>query len=225
MLLAIAAFLVQLGAAGPGAADALVRGAAFVPRAFFADPVGQAATLATSAFLHGSPLHLISNMFFLFVFGDNVEDRMGHARFAAFYLAGAVVAALAHALVRPDSPVPMVGASGAISAILGAYVLLFPRQRVQTFVPPLFLPWLMLRVLLPLPRFFLWWLPAWLYIGYWAFLNLLEAGGTLGAGPVADTGVAWWAHVGGFAFGLAMVRTFTRPPGGDGGPQAGSISP
>lgn len=223
--LALACFLIQLGLMGPGPARTLLEQGAFVPRAFFADPVGRASTLVSSAFLHGDLVHLSGNLFFLYVFGDNVEDRMGHLRFAAFYLCGAVLAALAHGMVRPSSPVAMVGASGAISAVLGAYILLFPRRRVLAFVAPLFVPWLVMRVLLPVPAFFLLWLPAWLYIGYWALINLFEAGGMLLGGPVAAGGVAWWAHVGGFAFGLTAASWFARPRGGGGGPQTGSIRP
>lgn len=205
-------FLLQLQAQaqGPFAVARLLEDWAFVPAAFFAAPALEAPTLLSSAFMHGGLGHLVSNMFFLAVFGDNVEDRMGHGRFLIFYALGGALATLAHGLVEPRSPVPLVGASGAISALLGAYILFFPRRHVLTFVPPLFVPWLVLRLLLPVPRFYLWWLPAWLYIGYWAFLQVWEAGGSLALAPAAGSGVAWWAHVGGFAFGLLAVGLFAR---------------
>ena len=199
----VAVFAVQLGLFGQSVAFEALRGGAFLPAAFVADPLARAHTLWTSAFLHGDLWHLVGNLFFLGVFGDNVEERLGPLPFLAFYLAGAAVASLAHGLASGWSPVPLVGASGAISAVLGAYVLWFPARRVQAFVAPLFVPWLLIRALLPVPRFDLWWLPAWLYIGYWALVQLFEAGGSLVVGDAATSGVAWWAHVGGFAFGLA----------------------
>src|SRR5690606_26831532 len=105
--------------------------------------------------------------------------------------------------------VPLVGASGAISVVLGAYIALFPRQQVLTFVPPLFMPWLLLSLVARVPRFFMFWLPAWVFIGYWAFIQLLEAGASLRV-PVGEGGVAWWAHVGGFVFGLVWTRLTRR---------------
>ena len=178
---------------------------AFVPAAFREAPGDALPTLFTSMFLHGGWAHLLSNMVFLVVFADNVEDRFGRLRFLVFYLVGGAFATLAHALFSRESLVPLVGASGAISAVLGAYISLFPRQQVLTFVPPLFVPWLVLSFLARVPRFFLFWLPAWVFIGYWALLQVLEAGASLGM-SVQEGGVAWWAHVGGFAFGLAWTR-------------------
>lgn len=167
----------------------------FVPRAFFADPWGEGYRLVSSMFLHGNLVHLASNMFFLWVFGDNIEDRMGHGRFLLFYLVGGAAAAVAHGLVEPLSPVPMIGASGGVSAVLGAYIVTFPRQRILTFVPPLFV----------------FWLPAWFYLGYWALIQVIEGlGGLLSAGTGA-TGIAWWAHIGGFAFGAVLAPRLIRP--------------
>jgi membrane associated rhomboid family serine protease len=178
-----------------------------IPAAFFADPLGESPRLLTHLFSHGGWAHLIGNMIFLFVFGDNVEDRFGHVRFAAFYLGGGLSAALLQTALSPGSDVPMVGASGAISAVLGAYVVLYPHKRVQTLFVPFVVPWLVLSLFLRrLPRFFLWWLPAWLYLGYWALLQLWEGLADL----AAVGGVAWWAHVGGFAFGLATARLLSR---------------
>lgn len=189
---------------------AFVQRYGFIPAAFFSDPAAEAFSLISSMFLHGGLYHLVSNLFFLVVFGDNVEDRMGHANFTLFYLLGGISAALIHGLFSPRSPVPMIGASGAISALLGAYFVLFPRQWVLTFIPPLLIPWLLINILIPIPRFFLIWLPAWLYIGYWALVQFIEAtGGLLLAGNMTS-GIAWWAHVGGFVFGLVSVRFFVR---------------
>jgi membrane associated rhomboid family serine protease len=154
-------------------------------------------TLLTSMFLHGSWLHVIGNMWFLFIFGDNVEDRMGPIRFLVFYLASGVVAGLCQFLLFPSSRVPTVGASGAIAGVLGAYFLLYPRARVITLVFLFIIPW-MIEI------------PALIYLGIW-FLMQLGSGlmnlGQLGAG--ADLGgIAWWAHIGGFGFGLLTVRLF-----------------
>ncbi len=177
----------------PFEVQAFVFNYAFIPQNFFFNPLSNAYSLLTSMFLHGGFAHIVGNMFFLYVFGDNIEDRMGHGRYLLFYLLGGVVATLAHGLFTPGSPVPLIGASGAVSAVLGAYLVLFPRQRVLTFIPP----------------FFVFWLPAWFYLGYWALIQTLEAVGGLGVGAGAD-GIAWWAHVGGFVFGLLCVRLLTR---------------
>lgn len=193
----------------------------FVPALFATDPVGAFPSLFTSLFLHGGWAHLLSNMIFLAVFGDNVEDRMGHWRFLFFYLVGGAAATGAHALFAGVSLVPLIGASGAISAVLGAYILLYPQQRVMTFIPPLFLPWLVLSFFVRVPRFFMLWLPAWVFIGYWAFLQLLEAGASFRVAE--DGGVAWWAHVGGFVFGLAAAPLLARAHAGRPRPSAGRV--
>ncbi len=161
--------------------------------------------LITSIFLHGSWIHLISNMWALFIFGDNVEDRMGHIRYLAFFLIGGVVASLVHVVISnyilgPGSVqarVPLIGASGSIAAVLGAYFYLYPRARIVTFIPWIVLP--------PLVE-----LPAIVYLGVWFLMQLypgLRSLGTIGEGG----GVAWWAHIGGFIFGLLVVRAFSRP--------------
>lgn len=195
---------------------------AYVPARFAAEPAAAAHTLVTSTFLHGGWMHLIGNMVFLLVFGDNIEDRMGHWRFLLFYLAGGAVACLLFGVITDEPQVPLVGASGAISAVLGAYIVLFPRQQVLTFIPPLFVPWLLVSLFFRVPRFFSLWLPAWVFIGYWAFIQVLEVGnGAASANPEAAN-VAWWAHIGGFVFGLLVVKLLARPaPDG----YAGSIRP
>ena len=145
-----------------------------------------------SMFLHGSWAHLLGNMWFLWLFGNNVEDSMGRGRFVVFYLLCGLGAALAQVIAQPSSTVPMVGASGAISGVMGGYVLLFPRARVFTLV------WL---------GFFFtsFALPAWLMLGYWMVLQVL---GGLGG---AETGVAFGAHVGGFLVGVLLIKLFVRP--------------
>jgi membrane associated rhomboid family serine protease len=140
----------------------------------------------TSMFMHGSWIHLIGNMWFLHVFGNNVEDVMGRARFVAFYLLCGLVAATAQVLAGPDSPVPMVGASGAIGGVMGAYTFLYPNARIRTFVFVFFLE-----------------VPAFLMLGYWFLLQL--AGGSL---PSQGGGPAFWAHVGGFVAGLVLTPLF-----------------
>ncbi len=150
-------------------------------------------TLLTSMFTHGGWLHLIGNMVFLWVFGNNIEDVMGHGRFIVFYLLCGVAAAGAQMLITPNSIVPMVGASGAISGVLGAYLLLYPRVRVHTL---LFLGFYATTVALP----------AYLMLGYWIFLQLLGGLGSLSG--VDRGGAAFFAHIGGFAAGLALIRLF-----------------
>lgn len=156
-------------------------------------------TLVTSQFLHGGWLHLIGNMLFLWVFGNNIEDAMGHLRFAVFYTLCGVLAAVAHIVVDPASPIPTVGASGAVSGVLGAYLLLYPRARVWMAVP-IFI--FLYRVALP----------AWVYLVYWFGLQLLSglAEQAMRGPGGASGGVAFWAHVGGFFAGLLLIPFFRK---------------
>jgi membrane associated rhomboid family serine protease len=149
------------------------------------------ATIFISMFLHGSILHLAGNMLYLWIFGNNIEDAMGHFRFIVFYLVSGVIAALTMAYMDPTSRVPMVGASGAISGVLAAYILLYPRARV-TVVIPLGIVFWPFRVS-----------AAWV-VGLWFLTQLALAAMTDPSKP----GVAWWAHVGGFAAGLALTPLF-----------------
>ncbi len=148
--------------------------------------------LLTSMFLHGSWMHLIGNLWFLWIFGNNVEDSMGHGRFLVFYLLCGLVAGLGHVLSDPGSVLPMVGASGAISAIMGAYLVLYPRTRVHT----LFIIIIIIRVF-PLP--------AWFFLLYWFFLQVASSAVQI---PGGGGGVAFWAHIGGFLAGVALVKLF-----------------
>jgi membrane associated rhomboid family serine protease len=146
-------------------------------------------------FTHGGWLHIIGNMWFLWIFGNNIEDAMGHGRFILFYLLCGVVAAGAQVLMAPNSAVPMVGASGAISGVLGAYLLLYPRVRVHVLV---FLGFFVTTIVVP----------AYLMLGYWAVLQLLGGLPSLGGRDVG--GVAFFAHIGGFLAGILLIRLFIR---------------
>ena len=157
--------------------------------------------LFTSMFWHGGWLHLISNMLYLWIFGDNVEDRLGHMRYLLFYVAAGTAAGLTHVALSPGSVMPTVGASGAIAGVLGAYLVTYPRSRVLTFVPVFFLPWFVE-------------IPAVAYLIFWFLMQLLEGIGSLGM-PVETSGVAVWAHVGGFVAGVVLIKLlqpFRRPP-------------
>lgn len=147
--------------------------------------------LLTSQFLHGGLFHLGSNMLYLWIFADNVEDRLGHGRFLLLYLTSGLAAAVAQLVADPSASVPMIGASGAIAGVLGAYFLMFPFARITTLVPM----WIMWEFIE---------LPAFLFLGFWFALQWLQ--GMMTIGQVADVGgVAWWAHVGGFVSGVVLV--------------------
>jgi membrane associated rhomboid family serine protease len=152
-------------------------------------------SLLASMFLHAGWLHFGGNMLFLWIFGDNVEDRLGHVRFLAFYLACGVAAAVGQTLSHPASLVPMIGASGAIAGVMGAYFLLFPRSRVLTFV------WVLLFVdVVEIPAIY--------FLGVWFFMQLLSGVGSAG---VQGGGTAFWAHAAGFAAGALMIMMLRRP--------------
>ncbi|MCL4830615.1 MAG: rhomboid family intramembrane serine protease [Caldilinea sp.] len=165
-----------------------------VPAQIFSTPTAWL-TVVTSMFLHGGLFHLISNMWALYIFGDNVEDRMGPTRFLVFYLLCGAAAAVVHILMNPNSTIPTVGASGAISGVMGAYLVLFPYSRVITLIPFFFFPY-----------FFE--VPALFFIGLWFGGQLVNALLTSALAPPDIGGVAWWAHVGGFVAGIVLVRLF-----------------
>jgi membrane associated rhomboid family serine protease len=147
-------------------------------------------------FMHAGLAHIGGNMLYLWIFGDNVEDRVGHGRYLVFYLVGGLVADLAHFLIDPYSPIPTVGASGAISAVLGAYLVYFPGSQIATYVP------------LPLGKFYkMTMLPAAVVLGFWFIFQLFDGVAALGGADVG--GVAVWAHVGGFVAGMVMTKFFT----------------
>lgn len=150
-------------------------------------------TIITSMFLHGGWMHLIGNMWYLWLFGDNIEDAMGHGRYILFYIVCGVVAVLAHAIVNPDSRIPLIGASGAISGVLGGYLLLYPRAKVLVLIP--------LGFFITTVR-----LPAVIILGFWFVLQIFNSviGGSGGGG------VAWLAHIGGFIIGIILISLFKR---------------
>jgi membrane associated rhomboid family serine protease len=159
------------------------------------DPGHQVLNVFTSMFLHGSWMHLLGNMWFLWIFGNNIEDSMGHSRFAVFYLLSGVAAALLQVFLTPDSVIPMVGASGAISGVMGGYLILYPRVRVYTLVP---IGFFLTSIALP----------AWTMLLYWIALQTL--GGLTGLFAAQQGGVAFWAHIGGFVAGAVLIKLFAR---------------
>jgi membrane associated rhomboid family serine protease len=196
LLANVVAFVLQMLADAGGGEAWLVPGYGLVPARFSADPFGEAFTILTSMFMHGGLLHLGGNLLFLYIFGDNVEDAIGHVRYALFYLASGAGAGLAQVASDASSSIPMVGASGAIAGVLGAYLVLYPRAPITVLVPP---------PLGFLVGFFIV-LPAWVVMGAWFFVNLTSGVGTLGAATAG--GVAFFAHIGGFLTGLLAIRPF-----------------
>lgn len=153
-------------------------------------------TLFTSLFLHGGFLHVLGNMLYLWIFGDNVEDSMGHIRFVFFYFLCGLLSTFTHIITAPSSSIPTIGASGAISGVLGGYLLLFPRARVLTLVPVFYL----IRIIR---------LPAYFLLTFWIVFQLFQ-GITSLPGSEASGGVAWFAHIGGFFSGLLLVKIFQK---------------
>jgi len=150
----------------------------------------------TSMFLHGGWMHLIGNMWFLWVYGDNVEDVLGHGKYLAFYLACGVAASLAQYAVSPYSRVPTLGASGAIAGVMGAYLIKFPHSRIKTLIP-IFFFWTTLEI------------PAALILAYWFILQFFSGLGSIGYSQVSQGGVAWFAHIGGFIAGMILISTMS----------------
>jgi membrane associated rhomboid family serine protease len=192
----VAVFALEVNATAAGVReDDVARQWGLVPLRLVDDPAGAVPTVLTSMFMHGSLSHIVFNMLFLWIFGDNVEDAMGHVRYLAFYLLGGICAAAAQILADPMSTVPMLGASGAIAAVLAAYVFLYPSSPIT--------------VLNPVPLLWLFWglflyFPAWLVIGLWFLAQLWDA-----LTNTAQGGVAFMAHVGGFVGGALLWRLFT----------------
>lgn len=169
-----------------------------VPARLLAHPVSaQLLTLFSSLFLHGGWLHLLFNMWALYIFGDNVEDRLGHGRYLLFYLLGGVVAGVTHVLFNSHSQVPAIGASGAISAVMAAYLVLYPRARVITLILLFIFPWFVE-------------IPAFVFIGFWFASQFFNGVLDTAAGAQAFGGVAYWAHVGGFVAGLVLLPLFLQ---------------
>lgn len=198
----VVVFLVEF-TIGPQELQALIGACGLVPARFWAGGgLDRWWPLFASMFLHAGWWHLIANMLSLYIFGDNVEDRLGHFRYLLFYLAGGLAAGGAHLLAYRASTVPTIGASGAIACVLGSYLMLFPHARVITLVPIFYL----IRVVE---------IPALIYLGFWFISQLANGFLALAAADVLQSqtgGVAWWAHIGGFVFGLALVRLVCARP-------------
>lgn len=170
---------------------------AFIPARFWSGEflLPNIMTIFVSMFLHGGLLHIGGNMLYLWIFGNNIEDVMGHVRFVIFYLTCGIVATLSHAVIEPSSTIPMVGASGAISGVLGAYLLLFPRAQVLVLIPL----GLFTRTM---------YVPAAFALGLWFVMQVLSGGMSLGR---EGGGIAFFAHIGGFVAGMALIGVFKRP--------------
>jgi membrane associated rhomboid family serine protease len=173
----------------------LIQAWGLIPSHLLANPQTAWITVFSSMFIHGGWFHLISNMWMLLIFGDNIEDRLGGARYLAFYLLSGIAAALLQIFLIPASGMPIVGASGAIAGLLGAYMLLFPHAHIASLLPILFI-------------FTLVEVPAVVFLGFW-FLSQLFSG-WLALQGAGSSGIAWWAHIGGFTFGMLGVRFFVR---------------
>lgn len=188
---------VMMASLGP-MAERVVAFLGVVPVQFLRHPLPvEWLTIFTSMFLHGGWAHLFSNMLALYIFGDNVEDRLGSGQYLLLYVASGIIASVVHIVVNPNSAVPTIGASGAISGVLAAYVLFFPGARVITLVPLFFLPWFVE-------------IPALFYLGFWFFSQLFNGLLTIVSGTQSFGGVAWWAHVGGFVAGLFLGPILAR---------------
>jgi membrane associated rhomboid family serine protease len=165
----------------------------------FSSPVAAALPFLTSMFLHGGWMHLVGNMWTLWIFGDNVEDRLGHARFFLFYLLGGGLAGAVHVLTNGSSGLPTLGASGAVAAVMGAYFRFYPTARIEAIIPPFFLgPTLVL--------------PAVVFLGWWFLLQFFNGAFSLASHGQQFGGIAWWAHIGGFLFGLGVCLAARRRP-------------
>lgn len=188
----VVAFLLQMSAGANQ--EALIYEFALIPRSFTDGiSLGDIQDIFTSMFMHAGLVHLFGNMLYLWIFGDNVEDAMGHFNYLVFYLLGGVAASAAHIFVNPSSQLPTVGASGAIGAVLGAYLVLYPQSRVATFIPLGFFYTLRL-------------LPAAIVLFMWFILQLFS--GVLSLGMEDIGGTAFWAHIGGFVFGVVIGLFF-----------------
>ena len=189
-------FLIELSFGAD--AERMISAVGLIPARLLALPSpGQVLTIFTSMFLHGGWLHLISNLLALYIFGDNVEDRIGHRRYLVFYLVCGLIAALTHVVLNSTSRVPTIGASGAISGVLGAYFILYPRARVITLIPLFILPWFVE-------------IPAVIYLGFWFLSQLFNGALSVVSNAQPIGGVAFWAHIGGFLAGVLLIRLFEQ---------------
>lgn len=192
----VAVFLVQISQ-GPGF-ERFVFTYGLVPARFFVPSavIPSLFSLLSFMFLHGGFLHLIGNMWSLYIFGDNVEDRLGSANYLVFYLLAGLTSGLCHMLLNLHSTVPTIGASGAIAGVMGAYFILYPHSRILTLIPIIIIPWFVE-------------IPAIFFLGLWFVMQVMNATATSGMGA----GIAWWAHIGGFVFGIIWLKLFHVVPG------------
>ncbi len=195
----------------PTDADRFICKYSFQPREFFDTVSGDSPvtgtdrtiavlSIVTALFLHGGWIHILGNMLFLWVFGDNIEDRLGHLLYLAFYLIAGVLACLVQGMLDPNSVVPVIGASGAVAGVLGAYLLWFPGATVRVVIP------FFILIFIPIP------VPAWIMIGLWFVQNLLAGYATIADAASPGGGVAWFAHIGGFLFGMLVALLAGRRP-------------
>jgi len=192
ILINVLAFLYEIQM-DPSALKEFIFEWGLIPARLLSDPSNAWKTIFTSMFLHGGWFHIINNMWVLFIFGDNVEARMGGIRYLIFYLLSGVAAVFLQTYILPSSNVPMIGASGAVAGVLGAYLILFPHSRIASLVPILFI---FTIIEIPAVIFLLFWFASQLYSGLFAIQGS------------SGSGIAWWAHVGGFLFGIIMVFFF-----------------
>jgi membrane associated rhomboid family serine protease len=195
----------------PTEADRFICKWAFQPKEFFDSVRDQSPAedndrwvailaIVTSMFMHGGWLHILGNMVFLWVFGDNIEDRLGHIGYLIFYLLAGVVAALAQGAIEPESVIPVLGASGAVAGVLGAYLIWFPGATIRVVIP------FFVLIFIPIP------IPAWIMIGLWFAQNLLAGYATIADAAAPDQGIAFFAHIAGFVFGLIIAVLAGRKP-------------
>jgi len=193
-------FLLETSLGSSGNLDVFIHEYGVVPIKFMGNPFLNWTSLVSSQFLHGGFAHVLGNMWFLYIFGDNVEDVLGHGKFLAFYILSGVAAALSQIYFNPLSQIPMIGASGAIAGVLGAYFIFHPHSRVMTLIPLGFY-----SRIVEIPAFF--------FLGFWFLMQTFSGTSALYVARVSGQdvgGVAWWAHAGGFAFGTAtaVIRRF-----------------
>lgn len=195
----VAVFLLELGVEAQGQLAAFFEQWAVVPAQLISRPATEALTPFTAMFLHGGWSHLLGNMLYLWIFGDNLEDQLGTLRFVVFYFICGLAATAAQIMIDPTSPIPMLGASGAIAGVLGGYLVLFPKVRVVTLIP--------IVIYFRLAQ-----IPAYLVLGFWFVLQLFNGAASLAAVQMQTGGVAFFAHIGGFVAGFLLVRLFRRRP-------------
>jgi membrane associated rhomboid family serine protease len=193
-------YLIQMGQ--QGALDRFIYIYGLVPARYSIAPISayfstgqQLFSLVSFMFLHGGFWHLLGNMWSLYIFGDNVEDDLGHVRYLLFYILCGLTSGLSHMLLNFQSNVPTIGASGAIAGVMGAYFLLYPGSKILTLIPIIFIPYFIE-------------LPAYLFLGFWFVFQFISAAGSRGEAA----GIAWWAHIGGFIFGMVFLKIFGALP-------------